>query len=41
MKPYSTRQDMGKAIKGFAFCTARGAGERGIFDSILNLKYFV
>jgi len=31
-----------KAIKyNFAFCAAGGAEERGTFDSVLNLKYFI
>jgi hypothetical protein len=29
MKPDNTKQDMGKAINDFAFCTARGAGGEG------------
>jgi hypothetical protein len=33
---------VGKAIKyNFAFCAVRDAGEKGTFDSILNLKYFI
>jgi hypothetical protein len=31
----------GKVIKyNFAFCAVGDAGEKGTFDSILNLKYF-
>jgi hypothetical protein len=41
MKPDSTRQDVGKAVKyKVALCAVGGAGEKGTLDSILNLKYF-
>jgi hypothetical protein len=33
---------VGKAIKySFVFCAAGDAGEKGTFDSILNLEYFI
>jgi len=33
---------VGKVIKcSFAFCAAGDAGEKGIFDSFLNLEYFI
>jgi hypothetical protein len=42
MKPDSTREHVGNAVKyNFVFCAARDVGEKGTFDSILNLKYFI
>jgi hypothetical protein len=33
---------VGKAMKyNFAFCAVGDAGEKGTFDSVLNLKYFM
>jgi hypothetical protein len=41
LKPHSSREDVGKAIKyNFVFCAAGDAGAKGTFDSVLNLKYF-
>jgi hypothetical protein len=42
LKPHSSREDLGKAVKyNFAFHAAEDEEEKETFDSILSLQYFI